>query len=137
MPVDTIVGYKNVVDTNPKWTFGAAALLHYTYKVAPGFELGGHVGLGVPINSKLNMNYLLGLSLFFFNDNRLGLNAGVAAGYVQYLSPNVDTSVLYQKAGDVPISYVNEFKIKLWQFSITYNLNDLFGKSDSKVDGAK
>jgi len=125
-PVDTITGYQNVEDNNTKVVVGATALIHYTYKVTPGLEVGGHFGLGVPINTSFNMNYLLGGSLFFFNDNRLGLNFGLAAGYAQQLSPNVATNIVYKKSGDIPISYVDKFRVDRIQFSITYNLSDLF-----------
>ncbi len=130
-PVDTVTGYQNVLDNNTKLVFGATALLHYTYKITPGFELGGHVGLGVPINTSFNMNYLAGGTVFLFNDNRLGINFGLAAGYTPQLSPNVSTSVVYKNATDVPISYVDKFRADRFEISITYNLSDLFGGSST------
>lgn len=135
-PLDTITGYQNVLDNNTKVVVGASALIHYTYKVTPGFEVGGHFGLGVPINTGFNMNYLLGGSLFFFNDNRLGLNFGLAAGYAQEISPNVATNIIYKKPTDIPISYVEKFRADRIQFSITYNLSDLFKSASSAAPAA-
>ena len=128
VPADTVAYYQNVLDNDPSVSIGANVLVHYTYKCTPNFELGGHFGLGVPINSKANLNYMLGLSMMFFHDNRLGINVGGVAGMVQELSPNVDTNVQYRKSGDVPISYVDKLKGS-WQFSITYNIGSLFAKS--------
>jgi len=136
-PVDTITGYRIVEDNDPKVAIGGTALIHYTYKITPGFELGAHFGVGIPINSKLTPNYLLGLSTLFFNDNRLGINFGFAAGYTQYLSPNVNTNVNFKNMTDVPISYVDKFKIDRVQLSITYNLSDLFKSSTKSTSDAK
>lgn len=136
-PVDTITGYRIVEDNDPKVAIGGTALIHYTYKITPGFELGAHFGIGIPINSKLTPNYLLGLSTLFFNDNRLGINFGLAAGYTQYLSPNVNTNVNFKNTTDVPISYVDKFKVDRVQLSITYNLSDLFKSSTKAASTAK
>ena len=127
--VDTVAGYKNIIDDRRQLAIGANALIHYTYKITPGFEFGGHFGLGVPINTSYKMHYLLGLSFMLFDQNRLGLNVGLAGTYVSTLSPNVSINKQYKVAGSVPITYIDKFRYDILQVSITYNLSGLLASN--------
>ncbi|SEM64187.1 hypothetical protein SAMN04488505_105272 [Chitinophaga rupis] len=128
---DTITGYSITEDYHPKMAVGATALMHYTYKITAGFEMGAHIGLGVPFQSDFTLNYLLGGSILIGKKNRIGINAGVAAGFINMLSGKVNLSQVYTDKEDIDLAYNKKFRIDRFQCSITYNLNDLFGSSPS------
>jgi len=124
---DTITGYSITEDYHPKMAVGATALMHYTYKITAGFEMGAHIGLGVPFQSDFTLNYLLGGSILIGKKNRIGINAGVAAGFINMLSGKVNINQVYTDKEEVDLTYNKKFRIDRFQCSITYNLNDLFG----------
>ncbi|RYY34145.1 MAG: hypothetical protein EOP46_14380 [Sphingobacteriaceae bacterium] len=123
---DTVT-YKRVVDEkNDKVSIGITALTHFTYKLDKFNEIGIHIGAGAPIQENFKINYLAGFTYFFGYKQRIGVNFGVAGGFIDVLSNTVDFNRKYPPGDEVSVTNVKRFVFDRIQCSITFNIGDFF-----------
>ena len=124
--------YKSVIsENNDKWALGANALMHVTYKFTKNWEAGIHLGLGTPLQTDYNINYLAGFSVLYGYKQRVGFNIGLAGGQIDVLSNSVNIDRKYDPATS-SVATTKKFVADRLQISITYNLSDAFTSNSGK-----
>lgn len=121
---DTLQYYTIQREKAQKAVLGFNALVHMMYKSSTHIAIGGHFGVGVPVNTKIRPNILLGISAGIGLKNRLILNAGGNLGFEDVLSVGVDVKQKFPHSAtsNPAIPMITQLKVGL-QCSLTYNLN--------------
>lgn len=109
---------------NDNFVPNLSTMINFYPIIGENFNLGGSFGLSIPIADDLRgVNFLIGPSVFFGNENRFSLSGGVAFGPVQELTNGL-------QEGDVAISSdVDNFTKNVYDvgfyMGISFSLFDL------------
>ena len=117
---------KSIGLLSEEFNIGVTALLHFYRRTGTLFNYGGTFGF--MLNTKPEINYLLGFSLLFGQKQRLILSGGTTLGQVSQLNPKYDKSKTYTESELDQISDSQLTTIKWgigYFFSLNYNLGNL------------
>lgn len=123
---DFFVDQNGTIGSTPNDNFvpNLSTMINFYPIIGENFNLGGSFGLSIPIADDLRgVNFLIGPSVFFGNENRFSLSGGVAFGPVQKLTNGLqegDTAL----SADVDNFTKNVYDVGFYM-GISFSLFDL------------
>lgn len=86
---DTASFYRIGNDKYNRVSFGFSSIAHFMKPVSIRKSIGGHLGLGIPLDTKINLFVLYGFSFAYGDKNKIIFNIGGSSAYVNRISKEV------------------------------------------------
>lgn len=121
---DSLIKYQMLEEGDiSQWNIGISSLAHFMTNVSQKTKTGFFIGAAVPLNRVQNLRLSLGPCIAFGRKNQVVFNLGLAAGYRNVPSSNIDSSFLF---ASTDFSIPNVSKIVCSTFlSLTFNVFEL------------